>query len=266
MISVMPRPKPQSKKPPCTDPRFYVNRIIEKSGTHAEKWGARYDDISSRAKNWRRQLLAHDINTERYVDDRDYDDYAKVFGPALTKFFGSRKILKFKKVLELIMRGDKNPVIIEDGAGRGAFLHAIKPKLKRLGISPKTIALALPAEGSLTTDILKLREESGSIDKVVLGPAELFVPKEKANVIISLVGSMNHTIDEYRKDNLLKFAYSLKRGGLMMVAFAKDTHGPGFLEGVKRSFYKRGFDAEFYDFNLGPKDSPKTVLIAVRMK
>ena len=102
-------------------------------------------------------------------------------------------------------------------------------------------------EGNAVNDLISL-EKKREIDEVVLGPAENFIPEKPFDAIISLFGSIHYTLSSLRKEHLLKFAYSLKKGGLMLIGFEplEEPFSTAMRKGIERSFAKRGFEAEFF--------------------
>lgn len=97
--------------------------------------------------------------------------------------------------------------------------------MKKKGIETETTALTLHGNTALSE-----RKAGGKIDKIVRGHAELFVPKKPFDVIISVFGSTTYTHPSARKEQLLKFAQSLGRGGIMLVCFGiASAEKPGFV-------------------------------------
>ncbi len=191
----------------------------------------------------------------KYRDDHGFRHYNKVFRFAL-----NNEILD---ELKKIPRGKKRPlVIVEDGAGEGVFLAKLKSELRKAGIPCETTALELTNNFELLKKFV--RKE---IDKLPVGPAENFVPEKPVDAIISLHGSIHFTLKDLRKDHLLKFAHSLRKGGIMLVGFSGQA---GILNRkqkteLERAFQKRGFQAKFHVYpKLFPLGAPDAILILRR--
>ncbi len=173
----------------------------------------------------------------------------------------------------------KKLVIIDDGAGRkGRFLVELKKALLENGIESRTIAVSLRRRKGIEKNL-----KTGLINEAVYGPAEEFVPKKQADAIFSVLGSIDHVQNLVKKYQLLKYAHSLRKGGIMMLGFCVEkagTHKPeefvlrrglskstdrrrgnfqeefaarlengrmeDDFEGVKKAFRKRGFEASFH--------------------
>ncbi len=228
------------------------------------------------------QALANRI--ERYktkagkiaIKRRGYTDYNKLF-----------KIGFNKSIIEtLVGMGKKRLSIIDDGAGVGNFLAEIKSQLLNKGIISKTTALTLTPNENL-----EKRKINGVIDNVVVGPAEYYVPKKPVDAIFSLFGSITYTDPSVRKEHVLKFAHSLKKGGIMMVGFhfvksfdrlssesilwglSKNPNPSRRMKietetrGIEKAFRKQGFEAKFTRLNpISSEQLPNYILIVRRIK
>ncbi|MFA6268717.1 MAG: class I SAM-dependent methyltransferase [archaeon] len=207
------------------------------------------------------------------------DHYNPIFAPALAQFFKSPSRIGLVEILlrNLPRKKSSTLEILEDGAGEGIGLAKIVEQTKASGIKVNATALTM-AKNS----VLEERARASGF-KVVTGPAELFVPKKKMDLIISLFGSIYFNATNFRgiylaKDNLEKFAYSLKPNGVLMVAFkAKFANGQStemnpekterFLQNLIKSFKKRNFRAEVFPFTNVEVEGPKPthVLIIQRL-
>jgi hypothetical protein len=191
-----------------------------------------------------------------WLFDRDYyRNYNPFFRQGLGRFFGRQEAMDIHEAFRIIAAENgsgtkRNPFrILEDGAGHGIGLAGLNEELSRMGITTHTTALTLKTNPQLE----KLKQE-GAISEIVPGLAEFYIPKKPFDAIISVAGSMTHTPNRITKEHLLKFAYSLKRGGIMLVDFhpgqlySKNMYSrkntEKFLSGLENSFRKRGFEAQ----------------------
>ena len=207
---------------------YHVRRVKKAMKAQPEVWARRFRKIEERAsaRAWR--------------EGRAFWDYRVLLESVLP----NRSIIG-----TLVGMRKRRPLrILEDGAGKGIAAAELKSELAKKGIKSEVIGLSLTKEAELLE-----RESRGEIDRVVVGKAELFVPKKPFDLILSVTGSTTHTLPSARKDHLLKFAHSLSRGGVMLVCFQLDLrkfkdHGDFLqedMQGVVRAFDKRGFDAKF---------------------
>lgn len=134
--------------------------------------------------------------------------------------------------------------ILDDGAGNGDLLAGLKKKLNARRIKTETIGISLIRNARLLS-----RFENQEIDHVHWGIAERYVPRKPVDIIFSIFGSLYHTYKEVGKDHLLKFAYSLRPGGMMIMAGIFSKQGR-FRQNLQRAFEKRGFKAQFV--HIGP--------------
>lgn len=272
-------------------PAYYVGRIKEKMNKHHGEFDARH------------RMLYEAEGFQWWETRRDYEHYDLLFRGCIRQFFGetanriseggNRELAEH--LAYRIPRNKRMPLeILDEGAGEGVFSSELKEKLRELGVDARITATTLeqPSEGASRLALEKLKREK-KIDKLVLGYGELFEPKQKYHAIFSMLGSINYTINPFRKDTLLKFAYSLKRGGLLIVGF---TYGraeggaertgveaiAGTLgekqgtkidvrkekEGIERAFQKRGFRAKFFEPIVGRLrfGLPNMALIVQRLR
>ncbi len=194
----------------------------------------------------------------------------------------------------------KKLTIIEDGAGRnGRFLVEVKKALLERGIKSRTIAVSLRKRKGIEKNLKK-----GLVDEAAYGPAEEYVPKKPVDAIFSVFGSVQYVQNLVKKDHLLKYAHSLRKGGIMMLGFyvaeagthrqdgfelrrglskstegRKGTFGEELLarlkdgdmkddfEGVKKAFEKRGFEARFEPVPFNTiRFYPNWVLVLKKLK
>ena len=170
---------------------------------------------------------------------RGYDAYNLVFRAHLQK-----------EIVDLLcdiarLRNGRQIRILDDGAGDGNFLHEIKIKLAKKGISAKTTACTLNVNEKL---------KSKNVDIVYDGYSEMLVPEEKQDLIISVMGTLWYTLNEINKEIILKHTYSLAKGGYLLLMttgvspnLAKSDeeairHVDDVYRRIKQSFKKRGFE------------------------
>ena len=252
--------------------------------THA-RW--LYERLQEKATKYKRKLqrrkgkLTKIYEEGDWTDSRTYGDYNEFFSVGLEQLgFGNGMVDAFRRI------APKNrPLrILEDGAGAGIDLEGIKEELSKAGIKSITTAISLH-----DYPLLMERQRLGKIDRVAFGNAELFMPEKSQDCIISMMGTLNYTISELRKDTLLKFAHSLTRGGLMMVGFHFTTKPYGTyniprglsehpkagrklpikdeMTGIEKAFAKRGFHAKFIHFEYREGTNfPEWMLIVKRLK
>jgi len=144
--------------------------------------------------------------------------------------------------LRVIPRKEGTPLtIIHDGIGEKArFSTELKSKLNKLKISSRIIGFSLEpspeAKAKVGTVLWRLVE----------GPAEKHLPKKPVDAIISEFGSIDYAYPKVQKNHLLKLAYSLKKGGILMAGLGGGTIvDKRFMTGVVKAFQKRGFEARF---------------------
>lgn len=136
-----------------------------------------------------------------------------------------------------IAQGKNRPIRIwDDGAGHGKFLAYVKKRMADEGMCTETTA---------TTLKLFLELEMQDIDRVYVGPSESFIPEKKQDLIISFMGPVYHLPQSIGKEIILKYAYSLEKGGLLMLTtpsfpFNARNKTEEF-EALSASLAKRGF-------------------------
>ncbi|MBU2476507.1 hypothetical protein KKG83_03480 [Candidatus Micrarchaeota archaeon] len=245
-------------------PRRYVKKIKEKV----------------RENSRLRRRLLEQLNKSRKLDPiwslgkLRYSDYNDILRPA----FSTGLLDAIKKIPR---RKNRRLRIIEDGAGSGIFSAELKEKLNEAGIPNEITALSLTL-----TPQLKEKHKTGKIDRIVLGPAEFYVLKQEAGVIISISSSPQYTLYELKKNLLLKFANSLTKGGIFISAFSlgrqiietRKINGKEItlnerLKGIERTMKKRGFEAKFYptkEFKMTketkPEEVPPFILVIKRIR
>ncbi|MDO8627674.1 MAG: class I SAM-dependent methyltransferase [Candidatus Diapherotrites archaeon] len=200
---------------PSRAPRFYAERIRTKLKKPEvfEKLEHRHLQLLNEAKGW---------NTGR--------DFHACYNPFFS--IGLRKIGLGKNLIDIlsrIPRQKKQPLkILEDGPGEGIFLTELKEQLGIKGIISQTTALAM--HHMIELQQLKIL---GELDKIIKKSTEEFIPEEQYHAIFSVYGGISYTLQELRKDIILKFAHSLVKGGVLMIGFDFYTSG-GTNAGISR--------------------------------
>jgi hypothetical protein len=256
--------KKSQRNPRHDDPRFWVENINRKlEGTDLRT------KFSARIKEHKETEIKH-------WENRDYKAYNILFMPIFKK--------EIHEVLKDIYDKNRRPLhVVVDGGGReGIFPSALKTKLNQLNVPSNITVISLKAAKEL-----KDAKTRGEFDVLREGEAEFFVPEQKIDVVISLFDSIHYTMDELRKSHILKYAYSLNKGGIMMVGFGFQDHRSVLprkrlpaepvpeeeliaeRKGIKRAFKKKGFEAEFYDnvfpVMRGVPTMPRFVLVVKRI-
>jgi len=246
-------------------PAYHVKRLER----IAEKDVPRWREHLERAAGQER--MAREKQPFCWIDDRTYKKhYSPFFREALGKFFLGKGRLEILDALAMVPMGKGRPlVVLEDGPGKGHFLVAAGKGLAEKRIPNRTLGLAFEK-----SPMLAARERKGRIRQIITGPAELFVPNKPVDAIVSFYGSITYALPEMRKEHLLKFAQSLRKGGIMMAGFDLNAlkginllkYGPeSFLRGVERAFAKRGFRAKIYPKpETFAENSPSHILIVQR--
>lgn len=176
------------------------------------------------------------LNT--WINNRKFKKYRTVFEPGLKLMgIGQNIIDAFARIPR---KNNRKLIVLEDGAGEGNALVNLKKLLTRTGIPSKTIGLSLGANPELIK-----KKQAGLIDELVIKPGELFVPKKPVDVIISNFGSIEYAWRGLRKDHILKLAYSLRKGGIMLIGINLGVYGKS-IKGIETAFVKRGFNAKFF--------------------
>ena len=236
----------------------------------SEKWRTHVTMLGRRERSVRKRQAF------RWITNRKYSThYNPFFRNGLGQFFKVKQGLDIVEALKLVPgRKNRKRVVIEDGAGEGHNLAKIKELLATAGIPCEAIALSLGSDPSLKTKLA-----NGKINKIVNGPAELYVPEKPVDLVISFYGSLHYTLEDLKKEHLLKFAHSLRKNGLLLTGFDSPIKGKRSAaqtlyekhkhNALVRALEKRGFKAAVYlqpkglELMLGEK-LPEYMLIVQR--
>lgn len=209
-------------------------------------------------------------NCSSYRVNRTYAQYNTFFSQGLSAFF--KRPTTVMSALEYAAKNRPNKnrpfTILEDGAGMGIALAEITQTLRAKGIPTHSIALTLS-----DSHTLREAQKQGKISEIKEQEAEDFVPRRAVNAIISYAGSITHVLNEVKKDHLLKMAYCLDRGGIMIASFHRSSipakgkllaqDPKKYLEGIAQAFRKRGFRAVVVLNKINWKRNVKTKKIEI---
>ena len=218
------------------EPKRYTGKIKRWIRQNPEKWRKELGYL------WRFNAYRTELSFEM---NRTYKaHYEPVFSQHLSQFFGYKKVIPFANLVRTLTKG-KTLTVLEDGAGKGNFLGTLSEEMKRQKIPLHSTALALTPEPELD----KLKHE-GKIDSVIYGRAELFTPKKKYNLIVSMFGSLIYVPQELRALQFMKYANSLEKGGVMLVGFSAAKilfkNPQKELAQIIRTLTKHGFKAQVF--------------------
>ncbi len=248
------RGKPKKPKGPA----FFAGRVRAALADKSlrNKYAAELKRNTSTARNWtfRRSLRM----------------YSVFFGNALSDFLG--KPASIVDIVASLRPKGQTVRVLEDGAGAAVALGQLKKELAGKGVKCEAVALGIHHTNHLFESVKR-----GHVDKFVVRPGELFVPSKPVDVVLSVFGSIDYSLREFKKDTLLKFAFSLRPNGLLLAGFTSTLFNPrGASEysgdqldqqfrQLERAFVKRGFRAKVYPAE--PDGSmPDWILVVQRVK
>lgn len=232
-------------------------------------------EILERLKFSEKKLKKSDRSGE-YVLDRHFSDYNLIFKKIIVSpLFENSSIFKrdIISTLSAFERKYKKKEInvLDDGAGKGFFLSELKEKWNYLKEKKLVSAELKTTAVSLTKTISKK-----NIDFKHTGNVIDFIPERKYDMILSVYGGFHYTQRPLQREVLLKYLYSLNKGGLGIFSFKthllKTNMGQEHRRQVIEGLEKRGFRAEFssipleYAKNLNHPDLPIVYLFVERVK
>jgi SAM-dependent methyltransferase len=159
--------------------------------------------------------------------------------------------------------------VLDDGAGKGYFLSELKEKWNSLK-EKKLVSADLKTTAVSLTKTFDVK----NIDFKKIGDVLNFIPKRKYDLIISVYGGFHYTQAILKKEVLLKYLYSLNKGGVAIFSFnpillrsnLDKEHRAQVLIALK----KRGFKADFSYLptylNKTIPDLPQVYLFVERVK
>jgi hypothetical protein len=221
--------------------------------------------LKKKQKEYLKYLKLKKHNRLNWSERRTYRDYDILFSQFLK---GS--------LIEEIIQLNKNKInkkeklkIIEDGSGTGLFLIGLKKLLNEQKIKSELTALSFNSNSTL-----KEAKRHKLIDKVRTGAIETFIPKEYYDIVFSVYGGVHYALDPLKKEFLLKYSYSLNKGGMAFIALDINKYS---ISNTRRDirgdiisfFRKTGFYANFFEnknrFAPSGYQLPKDVLIIKRL-
>jgi len=217
-----------------------------------------------------RRVLVNDGTPQAYTTTRRYEDYNTI----LTRCFPENKIFK-DSILHTLLdyaRTTKKETIkaLDDGAGMGKFLFELKNRWN-------DIKDATQINTNLETTAISLTPNKvvvPGIDHIIYGNVAKFEPSQKYDFIFSVYGGFHYSVPVLRKEILLKYVYSLNKGGSAIFGFNfNDIYAENFRsQEIITALKKRGFYAE-YKFtphkvvpNNSSYDLPYSYLLVKRLK
>lgn len=258
----------KKSKPPLRRAAVFTERNIDWMRLNRAAMEKQFDNIEkSRESRWTKSRTFYSIA-------EDLMDYTNIY---------------LTKEAESMYHRLHRPIrIMDDGAGNGFFLHGFKDILSQNKIPCTTTAISLHDEDTLHQSTF----DGNTIDHVHIGPAERYTPTESQDIIISTAGSISYTHPRLRKNQLLKYAESLSKEGILIVGFyfsgSKSIPGgvrektatihPHLLQNkpparvnydmekkaISRAFEKRGFAARFFETKA--HSMPGSILVVRRKK
>jgi len=197
-----------------------------------------------------------------YYQSRGYSSYNRLIELSKSKILG-RDI--FFSIIKYAKKYKKRKIkILDDGAGRGYFLGDLKEMINIYNnLKSKNLKLETTA---ITLDKSKIKEKN--IDHIYKTYSHNYTPSEKYDFIFSVFGGFTYTIDDIKKETMLKYIYSLNKGGIAVFSI---SHVPQKrkLNEILRTIEKRGFQVEFINNNnqkIIKENNYKNALIIKREK
>ena len=105
------------------------------------------------------------------------------------------------------------------------------------GAHLRPLAFEVEAHATTLTQNKALSElkSKGVIDRVITGPAELHVPSREYDLILSIYGSLHYAYPQIREDHFLKYAHSLRRGGVLLSGLSR--YDSELIERLESEFF-----------------------------
>ncbi len=230
-------------------------------------------EVYQRLKKSTENLKIND-KSGRYFLNRKFKDYNLIFSKILNnEIFNTSSVLKqdIISTLSALERKYKKKEInvLDDGAGKGYFLSELKEKWNSLK-EKKLVSADLKTTAVSLTKTFDVK----NIDFKKIGDVLNFIPKRKYDLIISVYGGFHYTQAILKKEVLLKYLYSLNKGGVAIFSFnpillrsnLDKEHRAQVLIALK----KRGFKADFSYLptylNKTIPDLPQVYLFVERVK
>lgn len=167
--------------------------------------------------------------------ERNLQEYNKCFEVALKKTGLGTDLVD---ILKKRYQKTKEPVFVLDlGAGQGNFLAELKKILLTNKIPSKLESLSLIDNIS--------PENKTLVDKKYLVSAIDQKLTKKYDLIVDVYSAINYEFNSVKKNLILKYAYSLKKGGTLLIAGVYKS--PESKKNILAHLKKQGFNAAFID-------------------
>ncbi|MFA5745856.1 MAG: hypothetical protein WCX73_00830 [Candidatus Pacearchaeota archaeon] len=224
------------------------------------------------------KYISQESINNTWFHQRQLSDYLDIL-PVDSKIITKNSFFNFLKTRSKETREELS--ILDDGIGDGFFLSELKNELNKLNIRNKTTGITLSK-----SDTENFKKNIANINEVLYTRTEDYVPKKRFDLITSAYGGFNYSFEIIKKEVLLKLAYSLKKGGVLIILFDLDMslvnlkpkkENPyinynfispkeitRFSTTLIQSLNKRGFDAEIK--KVSAKNMLQDVLIIKRVK
>jgi SAM-dependent methyltransferase len=204
-------------------------------------------------------IVRNSLDIDKYAEwpiNRGYKEYSAFFNYGINKHGLGKSIFDFLR--KRFEKTKETVSVLDLGCGEGNFLSEIKQQLSSEKIPSKTESLSL---------VDNISEQNKSfIDKKNIMQATEHKLTKKYDLIVDLNGAINMELETIRKELLLKYSYSLKKGGVLVlnVIFNKSSSR---LPSIINHLRKQGFNAAFYEKDSSPSSNYKyNTLIIERVK
>lgn len=229
--------------------------------------------LLQRLKSSERKLKVSD-KSGRYTLNRNYGDYNFIFKQIITNHIIEKSSVFKRDIISTLSAFErkykkKEINVLDDGAGKGYFLADLKEKWNSLKERKLVSADLKTTAVSLTRSVV-----AKNIDLKKIGNVLNFIPERKYDLILSVYGGFHYTQTPLKKEVLLKYLYSLNKGGIAIFSFntflLKTSMGQEQRVQVINGLEKRGFRADFsylpQKFKKRTPDLPDVYLFVERVK
>ncbi len=201
-------------------------------------------------------------NKTGYSNSRTYFDYNLLLNSVYkTKTTILERIATYAK-----LQNKKVIKVLDDGAGKGNFLGALK-KIWKYHTNKNHIKTKLETNAIVLNS--KEVNKTNQIDNIYSGDISEFNPKQKFDFIFSVYGATTYTITELRTEVFLKHLYSLEKGGYGFFSTPIEINNDKMNQ-IILNLKKRGFIAKYHDlkndFSLNEKNQPTKMIVIQRIK
>jgi hypothetical protein len=209
-----------------------------------------------KAEKYHRYYIKHLKKTDlskSWPLNRNLKRYDKFFSYSLQKLRLGNNIFDFLERSYLKKKRKVN--VLDLGYGEGFFLSDLKRKLSDKKIPSNLEGLSLVDNSSINT--------KRNINKITNKPATEQVLSKKYDLIVSLNSAINFELTFLKKNLILKYAYALKKGGILLVNGINTA--PRSKELIVKHLKKQGFNAFFCDKNTFVYNkNKKSILVIVK--